>query len=94
MQIPCLEEVLKYLHQSLFYKAMKISFLNQFEAALRLSPLSEVSFSAKMEGDTDGDVWLVSSSGLTEVVVAEVEMTEVTEVTKVGRCVFLGQRFR
>ncbi|MPC21287.1 hypothetical protein E2C01_014269 [Portunus trituberculatus] len=32
-----------------------------------------------MEGETDGEVWLVSSSGLTEVVVAGVEMTEVTE---------------
>lgn len=47
-----------------------------------------------MEGETDGEVWLVSNSGLTEVVVAGVEMTEVTEVTKVGRCAFLGQRFR
>lgn len=47
-----------------------------------------------MEGDTDGEVWLVSGSGLTQVVVAGVEMTEVTEVTRGGRWGFLGHRLR
>lgn len=38
-----------------------------------------------MEGDTDGEVWLVSSSGLIDVVMTGAEMTEVTEVTKGDR---------
>lgn len=47
-----------------------------------------------MDGDTDGDVWLVSYSGDTDIVVTGVDMTEVTEETMVGRWAFFGHRLR
>lgn len=64
------------------------------EAALRLSPLSAVSFSARMDGETDGELWLLSNSGLTEVVMTGPVMTEVTDVTRGGLCGFFGHRLR